>query len=154
MKLFFSNRKKKEKLAETIDFSNYSLSEKKDVTKILLVKQVDLAKFMVDYYQGNNPFLNLNLMFLIMIKHSSFYDVLANKIPNQILTEDEFAILFAGELDNYVASYHYIILMVVLKKRSVSKKKMASLQSPISSTHQPALAVLFRGDNTHLTTRF
>ena len=78
---------------------------------------------MVDYYQGNNPFLNLNLMFLIMIKHSSFYDVLANKIPNQILTEDEFAILFAGELDNYVASYYYIILMVVLKKRSVSKKK-------------------------------
>ena len=31
MKLFFSNREKnkKEKMAETIDFSNYSLSEKK-----------------------------------------------------------------------------------------------------------------------------
>ena len=37
-----------------------------------------------------------------MVKHSNFYKVLANNIPNTILTETEFAQFFSEELDKYV----------------------------------------------------
>lgn len=37
-----------------------------------------------------------------MVKHSNFYKVLVDNIPNTILTETEFAQFFSEELDKYV----------------------------------------------------
>lgn len=45
-------------------------------------------------------------MFLIMVKHSNFHEYFPEKIPNQILTENEFAILFSAELDKYAFNHH------------------------------------------------
>ena len=47
---------------------------------------------MCDFYNGNNIELNLHLMFIIFIKHSSFGDIFASKLPNGIMSEANCAI--------------------------------------------------------------
>ena len=46
------------------------MKKKKNLVKNLLERTVNLAKFMCDCYGGMNVEVNLNLMFLIMIKNS------------------------------------------------------------------------------------
>lgn len=53
---------------------------------------MNLVKFMCDFYNGNNIELNLHLMFIIFIKHSSFGDIFASKLPNGIMSEANCAI--------------------------------------------------------------
>ena len=79
--------------------------EKENIVKNLIVKQVDLARFLSDAYHGQEVFLNFHLMFLILVKHSNFYQIMTLKIPNRILTENEFPVLFADELENYVGHH-------------------------------------------------
>lgn len=45
-------------------------------------------------------------MFLMAVKYSEFYKVMAQKIPCAVLTEDQFAKIFVDELENYVANTH------------------------------------------------
>ena len=92
-------------MSDNLDFTQYALVEKENIVKNLMVKQVDLARFLSDAYHGQEVFLNFHLMFLILVKHSNFYQIMTQKIPNRILTENEFPILFADELENYVGHH-------------------------------------------------
>ena len=91
-------------MAETMDFSQYSLLEKK--YQKIAKKQMELAKFLADYYGGTNVSLNIHLMFIIMVKHSNFSEFCAKKIPNSILIETEFANLFSSEVDSCVVNHN------------------------------------------------
>ena len=94
--------KKKKTMSDNLDFTQYTLVEKENIVKNLMVKQVDLARFLSDSYRGQDVFLNFHLMFLILVKHSNFYQIMVQKTPNRILTKNEFAVLIADELENYV----------------------------------------------------
>ena len=89
-------------MSDNLDFTQYTLVEKENIVKNLMVKQVDLARFLSDSYRGQDVFLNFHLMFLILVKHSNFYQIMVRKTPNRILTKNEFAVLIADELENYV----------------------------------------------------
>ena len=51
-----------------------------------------------------------------MVKHSNFHEYFSEKIPNQILTEDEFAMNLTNML--LIIIIINIILMKAVKKRS------------------------------------
>ena len=51
-----------------------------------------------------------------MVKHSNFQEYFSEKIPNQILTENEFAMNLTNML--FIIIIINIILMEALKKRS------------------------------------
>ena len=93
------------KMSENLDFIQFTLLGKENLIKNLMAKQVDLAKFLSDGHDSQDTFLNLHLMFLILIKHSNFYRTMTQRIPNSILTENEFVDLVADELANYVGSH-------------------------------------------------
>ena len=61
---------------------------------------MDLLKFMCDFYNGNNIELNLHLMFIIFINHSSFGDIFASKLPNGIMSEANFGIFLVQSWKN------------------------------------------------------
>ena len=67
---------------------------------------MELAKFLADYYEGTSVSLNFHLMFMMMVKHSNFSEFFAEKIPNSMLIETEFANLFSAELDSYVVNHN------------------------------------------------
>ena len=69
----------------------------------MLERTVNLAKFMCDYYGGTQHIeMNLYLMFLIMIKNSRFADYLYPLIPNGYMATNDFCLLFANELENFL----------------------------------------------------
>lgn len=61
---------------------------------------MDLLKFICGFYNGNNIELNLHLMFIIFIKHSSFGDIFASKLPNGIMSEANFGIFLVQSWKN------------------------------------------------------
>ena len=87
---------------DNFDFTQYTVVEKENIVKKLMVKQVDLTRFLSDPYRRQDVFLNFHLMFLILVKHSNFYQIMVQKTPNRIFTKNEFAVLIADELENYV----------------------------------------------------
>ena len=89
-------------------FSIYTNEEKKNLVKNLLERNVNLAKFMCDYYDGTNMEMNIHLMFLKMLKNSRFTDYFYPLIPNGYMTTDICCLFFANELkkclDNEIAN--------------------------------------------------
>ena len=84
------------------DFTNLTAEEKKELIIKLLNKQKEIANFLIQ----NNPadyILRTYLTFITLICSSTFGDYFYNFIPNQVLSQDELALLFASKLDNYLS---------------------------------------------------
>ena len=54
------------KMSDNLNFTQLTLLGKENLIKNLMAKQVDLAKFLFDAHDGQDTFLNLHLMFLIL----------------------------------------------------------------------------------------
>ena len=84
------------------DFTNSTVEEKKELITKLLNKQKELANFLIQTYPTDID-LRIHLMFITMICSTTFGECFCNFIPNQVLSEDEFASLFASKLDDYLS---------------------------------------------------
>ena len=84
------------------DFTNSTVEEKKELITKLLNKQKELANFLIQTYPTDID-LRIHLMFITMICSTTFGEYFCNFIPNQVLSEDEFASLFASKLDDYLS---------------------------------------------------
>ena len=68
----------------------------------MLDKQKELANFLIQNYPADID-LRIQLMFITMTCSSTFGDYFCDLIPNQVLSEDEFASLHASKLDDYLS---------------------------------------------------
>ena len=84
-----------------IDFTDSNFEEKKELIPKLSKKQKELADFLLETYP-NNIDLKIHLMFIKMICPSTFDEYFPGFIPNEVLSEDEFPLLFASKLDDYL----------------------------------------------------
>ena len=89
-------------MSEGFDFSQFIMEQKKKLIKDLLLKQVDLAKFIADLYNGGDIEPNMRSMFIIAIKNSTFSDYFASFLSNGSMSEDDFAVFFAMKLQHFL----------------------------------------------------
>ena len=115
------------------DFTKLTAEEKKELIIKLLNKQNEIANFLIQ----NNPadyILRTYLTFITLICSSTFGDYFYNFIPNQVLSQDEFALLFASKLDNYLSDQAAQISENWFLAPKFKKKKMASQSTSTTPT--------------------
>ena len=100
-----------------IDFSNANSEQKKELIDKLLKKQFELAQFLIDNYPDNID-LRIHLMFIQMVCVSKFGEYFSGFIPNEVMSEDHFALLFACKLDDYMCMQAQNINAVVQSLQS------------------------------------